>query len=275
MKTILDTFRRLSASNFGSAAMDAESKASDGGKWITIHPHGAGDGKGRRIHINENGVIDKGNKHLVIALTQGGNGSGVWETENDANLSDAEYEEAVRSGDTKAVERMVHEAAARAMPNTKVVDDDGDLLRAYHATDNDFTVFDKRRLGESTDKNAADEAAKKLARLGFWFNEKDLHKKILAKKAVGAYLNITNPYETTLDDLWRVSRGQKAESFISELKSQGHDGIILEDSEFGGKSFVAFEAEQIKSAAPETYDDAGKLIPLSKRFDMGNPDIRY
>jgi hypothetical protein len=37
---------------------------------------------------------------------------------------------------------------------------------------------------------------------------------------------------------------------------------------------VAFQPEQIKSADPFTYDDAGNLIPLSDRFQPSEPDIR-
>lgn len=188
---------------------------------------------------------------------------------------DTAYMDAVKRGDMETAGRMVREAATREMPNTKVVGDDREPLKVYHATDNDFTVFDKRRLGEFTDKNAVDDAAKQLARLGFWFNEKDLHKQIWAKKAVGAYLNITNPYDTSLDELWRELREQKAESFVSDLKAWGYDGIVLDDSEFGGKSFVAFEPNQIKFADPVTYDDAGNVISLSQRFNDRNADLRF
>ena len=50
---------------------------------------------------------------------------------------------------------------------------------------------------------------------------------------------------------------------------------IVYDEEFGGTSFVAFYPEQIKSADPVTYDDDGNVIPLSKRFNTEERDIRY
>jgi hypothetical protein len=75
--------------------------------------------------------------------------------------------------------------------------------------------------------------------------------------------------------LWAKLEGKNAESFISDLKARGHDGIVLDDSEFGGKSFVAFEPNQIKSADAVTYDDAGNVIPLSQRFNQQREDIRY
>lgn len=39
--------------------------------------------------------------------------------------------------------------------------------------------------------------------------------------------------------------------------------------------FIFFDSSQVKSADPVTYDDAGNVIPLSERFNSGNPDIRY
>jgi hypothetical protein len=53
------------------------------------------------------------------------------------------------------------------------------------------------------------------------------------------------------------------------LRDAGYDGV------FAGEEFIAFEPEQIKSADPVTYDDAGNVIPLSKRFNAENKDIRY
>ena len=60
--------------------------------------------------------------------------------------------------------------------------------------------------------------------------------------------------------------------FTNALKNMGYDGTI--QSEFGDEA-VAFSSEQIKSAEPVTYDDNGKVIPLSERFNTKNDDIRY
>ena len=89
---------------------------------------------------------------------------------------DADYLAAVNRGDMETAARMVREAAAKAMPDTKAVDENGDPLVVYHSTDADFTKFDRARLGENTDLNAGDESARRMARLGFWFNEKTCEK---------------------------------------------------------------------------------------------------
>lgn len=78
----------------------------------------------------------------------------------------------------------------------------------------------------------------------------------------------------------------------SALEHSGYDGIIdrTVNEKFGTKRkygkgmngvypdtyhVIAFDSNQIKSSDPVTYDDKGKVIPLSKRFDPTNPDIRY
>ena len=38
---------------------------------------------------------------------------------------------------------------------------------------------------------------------------------------------------------------------------------------------IVLYPENIKSADPVTYDDDGKVIPLSQRFNTKNKDIRY
>lgn len=146
---------------------------------------------------------------------------------------------------------------------SKVVDENGEPLVVYHATDNAFTVFDRSRLGENTDYNAYDEAAKRMSRLGFWFNESDLRKRTNTKLSVSAYVDIKNPYETTFDELWNAMSETSHEEFIEDLNREGYDGITLEDAEFGGKSFVLLEPTQIKSAT----DNTGEFGP--------GADIRY
>ena len=70
--------------------------------------------------------------------------------------------------------------------------------------------------------------------------------------------------------------------WISE-KHPEFDGLILDE---GGEpegnsvrsrpcSYVPMSPNQVKSANPVTYDDSGKAIPLSSRFDQSNSDIRY
>lgn len=56
------------------------------------------------------------------------------------------------------------------------------------------------------------------------------------------------------------------------LKERGYDGVIQSEE---GDEVVAFESNQIKLADPVTYDDKGKVIPLSERFNKESNDIRF
>jgi len=55
--------------------------------------------------------------------------------------SDADYLSAVERGDMNTAQRMVDEAAERAFAKSKIRDEDGKLMKVYHGTDADFTVF--------------------------------------------------------------------------------------------------------------------------------------
>jgi hypothetical protein len=76
------------------------------------------------------------------------------------------------------------------------------------------------------------------------------------------------------------------------LEQLGYDGIIDNNvnKKFGSEKrvgkpmkgmdedtfhVIAFDPNQIKSADPFTYDDKGKLIPPSQRFDLSKQDIRF
>lgn len=148
--------------------------------------------------------------------------------------------------------------------DSKVVDRDGEPLVVYHATDADFTVFDRERLGEYTSGNTSDEAAIESAKVGFWFSENDLREKTGNEKVMEVYLSLENPMETDLYTMLDTLENMTAEEYRAELEDEGYDGLIVEDQEFGGKSYVAFKPNQIKSAT----DNVGT-------FDYFNPDIRY
>ena len=63
-------------------------------------------------------------------------------SDSDFAILDDEYLDAVERGDMETAERMVRDAAAKAMPETKVVDADGKPLVVYHGSDQrDITEF--------------------------------------------------------------------------------------------------------------------------------------
>lgn len=205
----------------------------------------------------------------------------------DTEKLDAEYMDAVNRGDTEKCAKMVREAAARAMPNTKVVDNDGKPKVVYHGTRNaPFTSFDKDRIGD-TDKDVLGKHTEFGD--GFYFTPSESYANMFAGRfewlkdtmcngtVLSCFVNIKDPLQ------YEASRMQIKNNY-SEKEIYSHDGVLAyRDPKPGTDYFdkanlieiVVFSSDNIKSADPVTYDDDGNPIPLSKRFQMDNPDIRY
>lgn len=228
---------------------------------------------------------------------------------------DADYLAAVERGDIETAQRMVLEAAKLAMPNTKVVDEDGNPKIVYHGDkwNNGFTAFDPNAM-----------KAHGETREGFsWFTYSEEHADIYAKmfeedadedEVVGhvynVVLNALNPYYVGSTDGEIKSEGkitEEGKNFIEKVKDVFGVDIsnlipssykyvnlyeLVRTEEFaniitshGYDSVSAIEGgyntigvvnpSQIKSADPVTYDDNGNVIPLSERFNPENEDIRF
>lgn len=298
---------------------------------------------------------------------EGDAGSGITAEE------DAEYMEAVKNGDMEKAERMVRKAAAKAMPYTKVVGENGLPKVVYHGTSEfGFTKFDFGKAGkrsfdaykvpgmffsdnffaaqsytgnsfkdvkpdpvssdryfywnEPTDeddaydylnhiadkKNGGEKILEKLRSysdgaseiLDFarkeWsirHSDFDKYRDEFFEKTNGVnavFLNMKNPRIGSSDGgTWGhvrdISEGENAKEighkeFVNDAIASGHDGVIINDvidygsPPIGGfkpsTDYIAFNSAQIKSADPVTYDDAGNVIPLSKRFNFSSADIR-
>ena len=212
---------------------------------------------------------------------------------------DATYLDAVERGDMATAQKMVMEAAKLAMPNTKVVDEDGNPKVVYHGTPNNFNAFSKEMFGTSTDRG--------IWGNGFYFSDSEQYAKTYEKRGdkqgrtLTVFLNIENPlfislrnggnegamyfhelmekhftddiYEdaTRTDELMSVAQ----ERLSADIVANGYDGIVVEYTNHIDTEYVAFEPNQIKSADPVTYDDNGNVIPLSERFNPEKEDIRY
>lgn len=146
---------------------------------------------------------------------------------------------------------------------SKVVDENGEPMVVYHGTFNEFNTFEKNRLGENTDFNASDENFAKTAHIGFWFNDKKID---FYKYHKAAFLNMKEPLEySSLASLSEdLSNYNQAETFVEDISSSYDSIILLNDEEFGSKSYVAFYPNQIKSATENTGT-----------FNAGTDDIRY
>lgn len=93
-------------------------------------------------------------------------------------------------------------------------------------------------------------------------------------KVYNAYLRIENPYVYQYVGITDPNAGDYA-------VSHGYDAVVVINDSYTGDwrsqadEIVVFSPDQIKSAEPVTYDDKGNVIPLSRRFDSSNSDIRF
>lgn len=168
--------------------------------------------------------------------------------------------------------------------DSKVRDDEGNLVVVYHSTDADFTVFDKDKLGSITDFNAMDVGLAATSHIGFWFNTSDLRGKTYQSNVLAGYLDVKRLYHAgTLENLVnqilehygedynelqdRFETGEitvskeLGEYFTGWLESEGYDGIEVDDTEFGGTSYVVFNSNQFKN--------------VDNKNPTSNPDIRF
>lgn len=73
---------------------------------------------------------------------------------------------------------------------------------------------------------------------------------MFANNKVDAYLALRNPKEyATFEDMWADSDNyDTSEGWKDVLEKHGHDGArVVDDTELGGTSYIAFSPEQIKS----------------------------
>lgn len=169
----------------------------------------------------------------------------------------------------------------RYFENSEVRDEDGNLLPVYHRTDSEFYRFDRNRLGGNALGNATDAAMAATALVGHWFSDHDIGD-TLGGREIQSYINIENPYSTSLAELAEAIREhaenaeqmqddyeygdytttrQAADAFVDWLRENGYDGLIVTDEEFGGNSYAVLDSEQAKLTTNEN--------------PTGNEDIRY
>lgn len=88
--------------------------------------------------------------------------------------------------------------------------------------------------------------------------------------------NEENPKQKgTTDDVAKYAYEKGYDSVAMENLID--NGGLNENLKLGGEAtiYAVFNPASLKSSDTITYDDNGDIIPLSKRFDMNNEDIRY
>lgn len=106
-------------------------------------------------------------------------------------------------------------------------------------------------------------------------NSRDIYKD-------GEYLRLKD-IEDSIADEWESKSDEAsidAKKLIDKYISKNdYDGIVVEKDQDGidrqTKTYIVFNSNQLKDAAPITYDDNGNVISLSQRFDESKKDIRF
>lgn len=89
------------------------------------------------------------------------------------------------------------------------------------------------------------------------------------------YVKLDNPL---VYDFEKQGRDVSFSELMDIAKERGCDGCIFKNVQDGADFdtiYTVFDNTQFKSADPVTYDDDGNVIPLSKRFNAEEQDIRY
>ena len=100
---------------------------------------------------------------------------------------------------------------------------------------------------------------------------------------------LTNQLEKAAKELYQkygldIAGTNKTRAITAYAEANNYDAVIFRDlldvgedayDYYVGDIYTLFDANNIKSADPVTYDDNGNVIPLSERFNTENEDIRY
>ncbi|QII84171.1 hypothetical protein G3T20_05315 [Bordetella hinzii] len=95
--------------------------------------------------------------------------------------------------------------------------------------------------------------------LGVWFTSEQ--REAAENGAVTPYyLDLRNPFPTTLADLPSFDTTAQAAAWRDELRAQGYDGVVIDERERGGPvQFVAFAPEAVIQAPPSEPLNVGAL----------------
>ena len=167
--------------------------------------------------------------------------------------NDSFYLELVKNNDLNTIEKMVSDAAKRNGYNVGPVYHGSPVanIKIFQTTGNIYA----RTEGAYFTKTPNTGQWKK------WFT--------MDKKTYSVFLKLKNP--ANRDILNKLGYKMNGEDTKKWLQNNGYDGVIDDFME----EIVVFDSSNIKSANIITYDDKNEIIPLSKRFDSANDDIRY
>ena len=181
------------------------------------------------------------NKNETVSLnakdkeSRGYNSYDLSRTDNISNYaSNVNNNETKFSLDIDSDGNKLTQQQAEYFKKSKVRDEDGNLLKVYHGTTENFTVFDKTKGRSNMDIQ------------GMFFSPWEIDAKGYGSNVNAYYINITNPASERMGYMaLRKFQGQnnagvKAREYLENL---GYDGVNNGDEEY-----IAFNSNQIKLA---------------------------
>lgn len=200
------------------------------------------------------------NKNETVALnakdkiSRGLNSNELSRTDNIANnASNVNNNETKFSLDVDSDGNKLTQQQAEYFKNSKVRDEDSNLLKVYHGTSESFTVFDKTKGRANMDIQ------------GMFFSPWELDAKGYGENVNAYYINITNPaseqmgYKALRKFQGQNNAGVKAREYLESL---GYDGVNNGDEEY-----IAFNSNQIKLA--------DNLTPTENEDVRFSRDVNY
>jgi hypothetical protein len=181
-------------------------------------------------------------------------------------MRDSKFRKAVDSGDKATYEKIMSERASEA----------GLLKEWQHASKVSFNEFDMSRAGSRVNS---------MGRAAYFIDEfGDTDYGNVVRRF---YIRMNNPVKISRLSQLDEAMGRDRDLEISKemvlsaqnkgtdlLLRSGYDSVAY--TRFDGKVLPAiFYPKNIKLSDALTFDDAGRVIPPSKRFDFNSRDIRY
>lgn len=181
---------------------------------------------------------------------------------------DINYNQAIEENNKDKIQKIRDLHFMSKAPDTKIINNNGDIKPLYRWDDDEFFIFDKTKQGTKYKpfygKGFYFTGSKYFAN---WFGNKHPAKKYLINSPKIEKVDWDKTYK---NNYINGDYNDYGDRYISNIR---YNIPRLKNKTLD--EYVISEPNQIKSANPITYDDTGKIIPISKRDDFTNPDIRY
>ncbi len=188
---------------------------------------------GRRILYDINNIKKVDDGVVASAPTNNGVGSPRTSTSTNNIPQNTEKSNTKKSLDVDSEGNTLSKQQQEYFKDSKVRDENGNLLVVYHGTSEEFTVFDREKGRHNMDIQ------------GSFFSPWELDASGYGNNVRAFYLNITNPASESLGyKALRRFQGQnntgvKAREYLESL---GYDGVNN-----GNEEYIAFNSNQIKA----------------------------